>query len=323
MLPMTGDFPPDYSIIIPVCNEEKIVRELHNRILAQCTSIGGRWEIVYVDDGSSDGTLAELSAISSDSRIRVVSLSRNFGSHIAIAAGLDHARGSTVIVMGGDLQDRPEDLPALIQKLQEGYDVCYAIDTSRDEPLMKRIPSALFYCVASFLGADFTVKRIFFCMNRRAADALRRCPEAHRYVPEQMDWIGFRKASVELRRDKRFAGKSNYNFRKLVELGITAICAKSQFILRIPFYFFVMSMILAVILLLYGQSAFNMSGQVVFTSVLITTLAAFQFLFISVLGEYVSRIFQESRRRPLYLVRSTIPPDLTENTRCPTKNSGR
>jgi dolichol-phosphate mannosyltransferase len=302
------------SVAIPLHNEESGVAELLRRLGAVLDGIpGGPHEIVLVDDGSRDGTLALLEeAARRDGRLVVVSLSRNFGHQAALSAALDFVSGDVIVAMDGDLQDRPEAIPALLAKHREGYDVVYARRVKRKESWMLRLSYFVFYRLLASL-ADTRIPLDagdFALMTRRVVEQMRAAPEHHRYLRGLRSWVGFRQTGLVVERDERFAGTTQYGPLKLLKLASDGLFSFSVVPLRAA-----MIVGLVAILVSTGFSIFTLYAKLFlhrapagFTSLMLfmSFFGGVQLFFLGVIGEYVGRIYQETKRRPLYVVGSVI-----------------
>ena len=303
---------PTISIVSPVYNEEEVLHELHHRVSAVMDEIGDTWELVLVNDGSRDRSaevIAELHAL--DERVRGISFSRNFGFQIAATAGLDHAQGDAVILTDADLQDPPEVYPRMIAKWREGYDVVYGIRTSREgETWFKLATAKLFYrLIYRITSVDIPLDTgDFRLMDRRVVNAIGRMRERNRFLRGMVPWVGYRQSGIEYERDARFAGESKFSsVRQMLPFAVDAITSFSYFPLRMAAYFgFAMAgisalLILIVILLrLFGPEAPLLGQASTLTAVLF--LGGVQLIFLGILGEYLGRIYDEVKARPLYLV---------------------
>lgn len=301
---------PRVSVAIPLCNEEAGVAELLRRVGAVLDSVpGGPHEIVCVDDGSRDGTYAALEAAAPrEPRLVAVRLSRNFGHQAALTAALDRVRGDAVVVMDGDLQDPPEVIPAFLERYHAGFDVIYARRVNRKESWWLRAAYYLFYRLMARLASlrlpldsgDFSL------MSGRVVDVLRRTPEHHRYLRGLRTWAGFRQTGIEVDRPERFAGTSQYSVRALIRLALDGIFAFSIAPLRAAAGFGAAAIAAATLFALYAVYAKVVlhRSPAGFTSVIvvITFLAGVNLFFLGVIGEYVGRVYEEVKGRPLYVV---------------------
>ncbi|WP_188882631.1 glycosyltransferase family 2 protein [Alicyclobacillus cellulosilyticus] len=302
------------SVVVPVFNEQDVIRITHQRLCSVLAALGEPYEIVYVDDGSQDETpaiLDEMAAAHPD--VRVIHFSRNFGHQAAISAGIDHARGDAVVVIDADLQDPPELIPRLVERWQAGYDVVYARRMERQgESWFKRSTARWFYRGLRRL-ADIPIPLDtgdFRLMDRRVCAVLRALPEHHRFLRGLVAWAGFRQIAVEYVREPRLAGTSKYSLRKMLRLAADAVTSFSYRPLRWPLYAGA-GWTVATLALMAGE-AWRMSFAhhgISGASLLITfSLLGDGVLLLSVgvLGQYVARIHDEARRRPLYIVREVV-----------------
>jgi dolichol-phosphate mannosyltransferase len=298
------------SIAIPIHNEESVLPELLQRLRAVLDSVvGGPHQIVFVDDGSTDRTFEMLAAAAKeDERIVVISLSRNFGHQAAISAGLDHVTGDAAVVMDGDLQDVPEVIPKFVEKFQQGYDVVYAQRVRRKEPLALRICYFVFYRMMAKLS-DIRLpldSGDFGLMSRRVVDQVKKMPEHHRYLRGMRSWVGFRQTGIEVERAERHSGKSKYSVMGLVKLAFDGIFAFSIVPIRAAALFGALVMFLTsiyVIYAIYAKFVLQKSPQG-FTALLVTVtfFSGTVLFFLGVIGEYVGRIYEETKARPQYII---------------------
>lgn len=305
---------PTLSLVIPCFNEEAVVPELDRRLRLLLDTLGETWEVVFIDDGSKDKTLAMLEELArSEPRYRILSFSRNFGHQFAITAGVDHARGEAVVVMDADLQDPPEVVRDMIAKWREGYDVVYGVRTKREgESLFKRVTAAMFYrTMRAMVGMDIPLDTgDFRLMGRKVVLALRALKEVHRFVRGMVVWVGFKQTAVYYSRAGRFAGETKYPLRKMLKFALDGITSFSIIPLRISSFLGVLAGLGAV-----GLSAwaiyvrFFVKGVVqgwTSTMILVALVSSAQLMMIGVLGEYVGRIYEQVKQRPPYLLGKTI-----------------
>jgi glycosyltransferase involved in cell wall biosynthesis len=302
------------SIAVPIYNEESVVQELLDRTLGVLDAIpGGPHEIVAVDDGSSDGTFALLEqACARDPRLVVIRLSRNFGHQAALRAALDHVTGDVVIAMDGDLQDPPESIPRLIEEYQGGHDVVYAIRQERKEGAFLKACYHLFYRTISLvanvqlpIGAgDFGL------MSRRVVDCIRGMQERQPYLRGLRAWVGFSQKGVPVERGRRRAGESKYSWGKLLRLAFDGIFSFSLVPIRLAILIGSLAILGSLGYTGYAIAVKLANDQTPkgFTALIvaITFLAGVQLLFLGIIGEYVGRIYEEVKRRPLYIVRRIV-----------------
>ena len=304
---------PALSVVIPVYNEEQTLPELHKRLVAffgSMTVIGPRWEVVFVEDGSRDRTRELLLELASrDLRYRVVLLSRNFGHQMAITAGMDHAEGDAVVIMDADLQDPPEVVAEMYEKHREGFDVVYGVRRKRHgETWFKRATAAIFYRLMRLsTGVDIpTDAGDFRLLGRPVVLTMRALRERHRFVRGLVAWVGFRQTAVRYDRDARFAGTTKYPFGKMFRFAIDGITSFSTFPLRLATWLGVLAGLIAVGTGIWAFVVkFFASGIVPgWTTIMMVVAfaASAQLLMMGVLGEYIGRIYEEIKRRPLYVV---------------------
>jgi dolichol-phosphate mannosyltransferase len=301
---------PQVSIAIPVFNEELLVDELLRRTLAVLDALpGGPHELVIVDDGSHDGTFALLErAAAGDGRIALLQLSRNFGHQTALTAALDHVGGDVIVMMDGDLQDAPEVIPDLLARYHEGFDVVYAIRMGRKEGFLLRSCYKAFYFV---MGALANVKLPLdagdFCVaSRRVVDVMRQSREHHRYLRGLRAWAGFRQTGLEIQRQSRHAGQSKYSWAGLFRLAFDGIFSFSIVPLRIATLIGAGTVLLSAAALVFWIAAKLLGYSPQGFTAVATSIAFFagvQVLFLGIIGEYVGRIYEEVKGRPLYIVR--------------------
>lgn len=305
---------PKVSVAVPIFNEEGNLPELIGRLQVILDDLpGGPHEMVFVDDGSSDGSAAVLGKHAAlDSRIVVIELSRNFGHQTAVTAAIDHVVGDVAVVMDGDLQDLPEAIPSFLESYRQGYDVVYARRINRKENALLRLSYHLAYRFISLLSAlrlpldagDFAL------LSRRVVDALRQMPERHRYVRGLRAWVGFRQIGIDVERAARSSGRTKYSLAKLVRLAVDGIVSFSIIPLRASILIGLAGICASVAYTVYAvvMKLFYDRSPAGFTAlvVVIVFLAALQFVVLGVLGEYIGRVYEETKRRPLYLVRKIV-----------------
>ena len=298
------------SIAIPIHNEQSVLPELLTRTMAVLDGVaGGPHELVFVDDGSTDQTLSILAdAAQRDLRILVISLSRNFGHQAALTAALDHITGDATVLMDGDLQDLPEAIPQFVEKFFEGYDVVYAQRTRRKEIWPLRLSYYVFYRLLARLS-DLTIPLDagdFALMSRRVVDYMQRMPEHHRYLRGLRSWVGFRQIGIPVERSERHSGRSKYSIWGLFKLASDGIFAFSIVPIRAAAILGASAILLSSLFALYAIFAKVILHESPkgFTAllVLITFLSGVLLFFLGIIGEYVGRIYEETKGRPLYVV---------------------
>ncbi len=309
-----------YTIAVPVYNEVESLPELYQRVHEVMDSLGEDWELVLVDDGSTDGSTELIQSLAEeDTHVRPVVFARNFGHQIALTAGLDYSRGEAVIVMDADLQDPPEVIPDLVDKWREGYEVVYAVRKSRQgETFFKKLTASIFYRLINRItdvnlpldAGDFRL------LDRKVVDTLNRMREKHRFPRGMTVWVGFRQIGVPYERAARFAGETKYPFSKMFRLAINAITSFSYFPLQLATYFgFICAGVSAlaipvvIALRLAGNQAFY--GQAT-TLIAVLFLGGVQLISLGIIGEYLGRLYDEARDRPLYIVRQAPDEDESE-----------
>ncbi|MFK7929277.1 MAG: glycosyltransferase family 2 protein [Myxococcota bacterium] len=298
------------SVVIPVFNEEPNLAELYRRIVAVLESEREPFEIVFVDDGSTDRSRSVLLTLhKADPRVVVLALSRNFGHQLALTAGVDHARGEAIVVMDADLQDPPEVIPELLAQWREGFDVVYGVRSRRNgESLVKRGTAWAFYrLLRTLIPLDVPLDAGDFRLySRRAADALVRLREQHRFVRGMARWVGFRQAAVPYERDARYAGRTKYSLWRMLALATDAVFAFSKVPLRLATAVGALTAVLCVAYASWAVWVKLTADEPLIgwasTMVAILLVGSVQLMFMGIIGEYIGRIHDEVRARPLYLV---------------------
>ena len=311
-----GMVAPLLSVVVPVKNEEEAILPFVERVGAILDKIARDegWEILFVDDGSTDATLAAIVAANQrDSRVRALSFSRNFGKEAALSAGLDHAGGSAVIPMDVDMQDPPEVLPEMVAKWRGGVEMVFGVRRCRaSDPLPKRLTAGLYYRAHNWVSQDKIPENAgdFRLMDRKVVDVIRALPERNRFMKGLFAWAGFKQAAVEYDRVERETGTTKFNYWKLWTLALDGITSASTVPLRIWSY---VGAVIALFALCYaGFIAFDtmVFGNRVpgYASIMVSVLflGGVQLISLGVLGEYVGRILTETKQRPLYVVRDTV-----------------
>uniref|UniRef100_B8HT82 Glycosyl transferase family 2 n=1 Tax=Cyanothece sp. (strain PCC 7425 / ATCC 29141) TaxID=395961 RepID=B8HT82_CYAP4 len=303
---------PTLSLVIPIFNEAETIPELYQRVKAVIDRLEHAAEVIMIDDGSQDHSLKLIRDLhQSDRRFCYLSFARNFGHQVAVTAGLNFARGEAVVLLDADLQDPPELIPAMIELWQQGYEVVYGQRTHRHkENWLKRFTAYVFYRVLSYLAeVDIPIDAGDFClMDRRVVKVLNAMPERERYIRGLRAWVGFRQTAIPFEREPRFAGEVKYTLRKSLRLAINSIIAFSRVPLRLSTYLGLFAAglaLLMIILVLYWrlfEPNSHLTGYAII-AIAIFFLGAVQLLCIGILGEYIGRIYEEVKGRPLYTLR--------------------
>ncbi len=305
---------PTLSIVAPVYNEEAILHELYNRISETMTALDGTWELVLVNDGSWDRSYEIMQELrQKDERVRIVNFSRNFGHQIAITAGTDYAQGQAVVIIDADLQDPPGVILDMVAKWREGYEVIYAIRKQRKgETWFKLATAKIFYRIINKItGVDIPLDTgDFRLLDRKAVDTLRRIREHHRFMRGLSVWIGFKQTGVEYVREERFAGETKYPLSKMLRFALDGITSFSYLPLQLATYLgfiiaglSVLGILLTIVWRLSGSHAFE--GQAT-TLVMVLFLGGIQLISLGIIGEYLGRIYDEVKQRPLYIVNDAL-----------------
>jgi polyisoprenyl-phosphate glycosyltransferase len=315
---------PTYSIIAPVYNERESLPALMPRLREVMDKTGEEWELLIIDDGSTDGSTEYIRELAlQDPHIRPIIFSRNFGHQIAVTAGWDYSRGKAVVVIDADLQDPPEVILELIKKWQEGYEVVYAVRTEREgESWFKLFTASIFYRLI-YRITDVSIPLDagdFRLLDRKVVNVLVKMRERHRFPRAMSTWVGFRQVGVSYKRAARFAGETKYPFRKMFRLALNAITGFSFFPLQVASYlgFIAASIsilgipVVAAVRLLGSEEP--LLGQAT-TLIVVLFLGGVQLMSLGILGEYIGRLYDEAKGRPLYIVREgpeefSPPPDI-------------
>ncbi len=301
------------SVVIPILNEADNIRELYARLDATFSGMGTDYEIIFVDDGSTDNSLDEIKRLStSDNRTKFLSFTRNFGHQIAIHAGIEHCTGDLIVIMDGDLQDPPEMIPVMVKKLGENYEVVYATRKERkEESFLKRLTASVYYRLINRLSdthipvdtGDFRI------ITAAVAEQLKLMKDHHKFIRGEVSWTGFKQASMEYDREGRKSGKSNFSYRKMLSFAMDGITGYSNAPLKFAtvcgLFLSTVSFLLIIYVLLRNLILHEaISG---WTSILLAVLflGGIQLLGIGILGEYISRINEQTRHRPMYIIRES------------------
>jgi dolichol-phosphate mannosyltransferase len=304
---------PELSVVVPCYNEIAGIDELHRRVTKACRALAVSYEIVLVDDGSTDGTREHIGSIArKDCRITAINLSRNYGHQIALTAGLEFCRGKRVLVLDADLQDPPELVGGMMAKMDEGYDVVYGIrQERRGESVFKLATASAFYRLLDWT-ADVKIPENagdFRLINRRALDHLNAMPERYRFIRGMVSWIGLRQSAFPYERDSRYAGVTHYPLRKMLRLAMDAMTSFSVAPLRFASHIGLISGLFGFAMLAYTLGAWlsgnTLRGWTSLSSIMLIIGSA-QLLVLGIFGEYLGRIYMETKRRPLYIISEVI-----------------
>jgi dolichol-phosphate mannosyltransferase len=314
----------ELSVIVAVYNEEEVLDELHRRLTLALEKIGRTYEILLVDDGSHDRSLEIMRRLrnADPDHVRIFSFTRNFGHHIALTAGLDHANGDVVVMMDADLQDQPEEMHKLLDKLDEGYDVVWGEREERQFKWYKNITSALFLWVMnSVVKSEVRLNSsIYRAMRREVAEDLRKLREKARFLPGLVTWLGYRQTSTPVVHGARFAGETKYSVWKLLKLALSTTTSFSARPLQLATIIGMMTAAITVIFLIYIVVRKFLGGYPVgYASIIFSIFffGALQLIVIGLMGEYISRIYSEAQSRPLYLLKDLGAPRIAAE-RAPT-----
>lgn len=298
------------SVVVPIFNEGEVIGELWKRLIPVIKSISKEYEIIFVDDGSSDSSWSIIKDISKrDKGVKGISLSRNFGHHIAITAGIDRADGDAVILMDGDLQDPPEEIPKLLEKYMEGYDLVYGIRIERKDNYYRKISSKIFWkTIKNLTGFDIPENQSMLrIMSKKYVDNFKKFEERNRFLAGLFAWTGFKQIAVKIEHAPRYAGVSKYNLWKMIKLTFHAITSFSIFPLQlagivgllISFISFSLGLWLIIRKIYWGIDVIGWAS----TMVAILFIGGIQLAVLGLIGEYLGRVFSEVQKRPIYLIK--------------------
>ena len=302
-----------YSVILPVYNEEENLDALQKRIVKVFVNLKKEYEIIFINDGSCDETKNILDGLHKKNKnIKIINFSRNFGHQTAVTAGLDFATGEEVAILDADLQDPPEILPKFFSKLEEGYDVVYAIRKKRKENIIKRITYSLFYKILHLIAnVNIPLDSGDFCvLSQRMVKTIKSFPERNRFIRGLRSWAGFKQIGLEYEREKRLAGTSKYGLKKLLKLAFDGIFSFSFIPLQIMFILGSLSLFLSVmgifwaIYMKFFTTAYNQVPGFATTTILIMFVGGLQLFSIGIMGEYMRRVYDEVKQRPQYIIES-------------------
>jgi polyisoprenyl-phosphate glycosyltransferase len=305
------------TLVVPVFNESEVISAFYARACAALESLKDfDYELVFIDDGSRDNSFAQLKAFAGGNpRVRVIKFSRNFGHQIAISAGIDHARGDCVAVIDADLQDPPEVIALMVEQWRQGFDVIYGVRSDRaDETLLKLWTASMFYKLLGRLTNIHIPPNVgdFRLMSRRVIDQLKILREKDRFVRGLVSWVGFKQTGVTYQRDARYAGETKYPFRKMLKFSFDGITSFSTIPLKISTWMGSITAILAVLYLIsvfiQWQLGYTVQGWATIMVALLF-LGSVQLLCLGVIGEYLGRIFNEVKPRPMYVIEEVLSSD--------------
>jgi polyisoprenyl-phosphate glycosyltransferase len=301
---------PTFTIIAPIYNELENIPELYPRMREVMDRTGEAWELILVDDGSTDGSTTLIRKLAeNDARVRPVIFARNFGHQIAVTAGVDFARGDAVIIIDADLQDPPEVILDLIAKWREGYEVVYAVREERQgESWFKKTTASLFYrMIYRITDVDIPMDAgDFRLMDRKVVEVMKHMREKHRFLRGMSAWVGFKQVGVSYKRQPRFAGETKYPLNKMIKLALNAVTSFSYFPLQLATYMgFIAAglsvLAIPIIVVLRLTTGTALFGQAT-TLIIVLFLGGLQLISLGVIGEYIGRIYDEAKGRPLYIV---------------------
>ena len=310
------------SVVVPMYFEEEVAQECYNRLKSVMLQNDINYEFVFVNDGSTDRTMEILSEIAAnDYRTKIVNFARNFGHQVAVTAGIAAAKGDAIVIIDADLQDPPEVIPELIAKWEEGYEVVYAKRKQRKgETWFKLLTAKYFYKFLNYMS-DIDIPKDtgdFRIIDRKVADVFNQMTERNRFIRGMMSWVGFRQTYVEYQRDERFAGETKYPLKKMIKFASDGIIAFSTKPLRIVMTLGLLSVLISIIVLLYTITVkiIGTGTQTGWASIMvaITFFSGIQLLGLGIVGQYIARIYDESKNRPIYIVKETINIEQEETT---------
>jgi len=304
---------PTVTIIAPIYNEFESLPELYRRVNETMSATGETWELILVDDGSRDGSTDRIRQLAgSDEHVKPVIFARNFGHQIAVTAGLDYSRGDAVVIIDADLQDPPELIPELLEKWREGFQVVYAVRAEREgESWFKLFTAKLFYrLIYRITDVDIPLDTgDFRLIDRKVVDVLNQMRERHRFLRGMASWVGYKQVGVPYKRSARYAGTTKYPLKKMIKFASDAITGFSYFPLQLATYLgfisagiSILAIPVVIALRLAGSQAFF--GQAT-TLIAVLLLGGVQLISLGILGEYIGRLYDEAKGRPLYIVSET------------------
>jgi polyisoprenyl-phosphate glycosyltransferase len=309
------------SIVVPMYFEEEVAQECYNRLKKVMDDFKIHYEFVFVNDGSTDKTMDILKEIAEkDHRSKVINFARNFGHQNAVTAGIDHASGEAIVIIDADLQDPPELIPELIKKWKEGYEVVYAKRKARKgETFFKLLTAKTFYRFLNYMS-DIDIPKDtgdFRIIDRKVAVVFKNMTERNRFIRGMISWVGFRQTYIEYERDERFAGETKYPLKKMIKFASDGIIAFSSKPLRLVMSFGLFSVLISIGLLLYSiivkLIGYDIEAGWASIMVAISFFSGIQLLGLGIIGQYIARIYDESKNRPIYIVKETLNIDELSN----------
>lgn len=304
---------PTYTIIVPIYNEELVIPETYARLTRVMEQTGDGYELLFINDGSRDSSAAIIGTLcASDSRVRLLNFSRNFGHQAAITAGMDYALGQAVVIIDADLQDPPETILPMIEKWKEGFEVVYGKRKKRKgETFFKKVTAKAYYRFLRSMTAVDIPSDVgdFRLIDRKVVDAMKRLPEKNRYVRGLVSWVGFRQTWVEYVREERFAGGTKYSLKKMIRLAMDGITAFSYKPLKLAtglgIFISVMSFLYLAIVFFQGLFTDTVTGWASTIAVILFS-QGIVLMMLGLMGEYIGRIYDEIKNRPMYLIREEV-----------------
>ena len=302
------------SILVPMYNEEEVIEETYHRLKNVMDKIGESYELVFVNDGSKDKSAQIISElVKTDENIRLIDFSRNFGHQIAVTAGLDYVQGQAIVIIDADLQDPPEVIPQMLEKWREGYDVVYGKRLKRQgETAFKKASAHVYYRILGAL-TDGNIPRDtgdFRLIDRKVCEAIKRLPEKNRFLRGMVNWVGFNQVAVEYVRDERWAGETKYPLKKMLKFAADGIFSFTYKPLKLATYIGLFLSVIGFIYLLVVlfQKLFTDTALTGWASIMAVTLVfhGITLVILGIIGEYIGRIYEEVKGRPLYIVKETI-----------------
>jgi len=301
------------SVVLPIFNEEENIGELYRRLSKSLKLINGEYELIFVNDGSFDDSLHLLLELrKSDGRVKILNFSKNFGHQAAISAGIDYSNGKSIVLMDSDLQDPPEILPDILKEWENGADVVYGVRKKRREHVFKKFSYFAFYRILQVVSnINIPLDSGDFCLlDKKVAEQIKRMPERNRFIRGLRSWVGFNQVAFPYEREIRFAGEVKYTFRKLVRLGLDGIFSFSSFPLRLATYLGFLTSVMGVIYLFFILGFYFVKGTSPqgWTSliVLFLVISGIQMIVLGMIGEYIARIYDETKQRPNYIVKEFL-----------------